>query len=85
MGYPMTWTRVVLRNFQTYKVYDGTLPGTILGDMERLKTDTLDVNHIQGYAKLSGATPEQVEKILKAFFDQTGPFNMVLSHCDKEL
>jgi predicted DsbA family dithiol-disulfide isomerase len=81
----MTWNRVILRNFHYYVAYDGTVVGNILGDLNRLKADTLDANHLNAYANLSGATPEQVEKILKAFFDQNGPFNMVIAHCDKEL
>lgn len=79
MGYPMTYRRVIERNHLQggyFKLKEGeTLAGAlpvipcIAGDLRRLEQDQRDEQHLAEYAEASGATVEQVKKILDLFFD----------------
>ncbi len=72
MGYPMTWKRVIGRNhLSDYETngYDSTDEGSLKGDLNRLQQNTLDEAHVKAYAKASGATEEQVQRIFELFFN----------------
>ena len=79
MGYPMTYDRVVNRGC-LHGDYDSpwdALPPSgpqIAGDLRRLEKDQRDDDHIARYAKVSGATPDQVRTILNHFFNGDLPY-----------
>jgi hypothetical protein len=82
MGYPMTYSRVVLRNdlrgdygTEATDNYGGSAKGGIRGDLRRLELDTVDARHLSEYAGASGATTEQVKAIFAQFFGEflSGP------------
>jgi hypothetical protein len=70
MGYPIHYHRVICRNRLEgdYAPAADDHLSIIRGDLRRLETDTLDDQHVAAYAALSGATEEQVRKILGTFF-----------------
>lgn len=74
MGYPMTYPRVISRN----NVYEGGYENTTMGlqnfrgDLRRLEQNTQDDAHIKAYAKISGATEDQVRTIFAYFFNYNG-------------
>ena len=84
MGYPMTYKRVVMRNYLTGEYESGPPPGMpyslfpdwwkrqygmICGDLRRLEKDQRDVAHLYRYAEIAGCEPAQVKRLLDAFFD----------------
>jgi len=72
MGYPMTYKRMIHRNFLTggYDNQDPALsPANIRGDLRRFEQDQQDANHVVEYARLSGATEDQVRIILSKLLE----------------
>ena len=79
MGYPMTFTRFIGR--MQHRIFRGGILGDeiltrfadgiypeIESDLERLKIDSLDGLHLQGYADKASITPEQAKIVLETFF-----------------
>jgi hypothetical protein len=82
MGYPMTWSRVVCRN-NLQGDYDNADPlGYIKGDLRRFERDQQDDTHVKQYVEASGATEEQVRKILSGVFG-IGPMGIAFKEWSK--
>ena len=64
MGYPMTYGRVINRNYLQGEYEQGATQG----DLRRLETDQRDEYHLGLYALHVGITPEQVKQVLDLFF-----------------
>ena len=71
MGYPMTFSRLIRRNWididQGYE--SPTERSSVSGDMKRFVEDTMDHQHVEFFARISGATEDQVRLILALVFD----------------
>ena len=79
MGYPMTYTRVVLRNGLDGNYAASGPPGAstdwkrmVAGDMRRLEQDQMDDLHIAMYAEAAGISKPKARKVLEAFFTDFG-------------
>lgn len=75
MGYPMSFTRFIHRNeLSDYQIgydHNGEHPGqgsAIKGDLLRFVEDTQDHAHVEWLARDSGATEDQVRRILARVF-----------------
>ncbi len=93
MGYPMTYERVIGRGYLRggYDTADPKAFGRqeqeladkrirwIAGDLRRLEIDTRDEIGLAHFAKISGATPEQVKLIFDEFFKSYEPYGEIWS------
>ena len=72
MGYPMTYSRVVSRNWLSGDYGDRRdhlmiATGLVAGDLRRLEVDQRDEYHLNLYAEKVGITPAQVKQVLDLF------------------
>jgi NAD-dependent DNA ligase len=77
MGYPMTYDRVINRNWlqggypHDARVVDRAenIRAAIAGDLRRLEADQRDERHLKMYARGAGVTEAQAKKVLDMLFE----------------
>lgn len=75
MGYPMTYDRVINRNWLTGDYDPQDHKGLIKGDLRRLEHDMRDEKHIKLFAARAGISERQAAKVLDDFFTGFGTWS----------